>query len=159
MTRKRAHIPMIERLASALADKLPQAMRDDLRSHKVSAATVCKLFTPDHIKLHAWGGSDRWWNLDMRFRGEELKAKDRADTSRAAKAKRIDEKWATFTRAMAKRKKPSKQKTKWPRSLRSSMQPTFINKWNSLMATDKTRKPRAEKRRRWPKRNFVWKGE
>lgn len=100
MTRPRAHIRLSEKLASALADKLPQDVRDDLRARRVPAEEVIRLFTPDHIQLHAWGGPDLWWNLDMRVRGPELKAKDNRDTSRAAKAVRIDEKHEEARRRM-----------------------------------------------------------
>ena len=86
---KRAHVPMQEIAASALADKLPIEERDRLRAAEVPAQNIIRMFTPDHVCLHAWGGSDKWWNLDMRRRGEDLKKKDAADTSRAAKAVRI----------------------------------------------------------------------
>lgn len=89
MSRKRDHIPLSEKLASALADKLSPEQRKDLRERKVSAATVIRLFTPDHNILHTHGGEDLWWNLTMRQRGPELKAKDIADTKIAAKVKRI----------------------------------------------------------------------
>ena len=90
MPRKRAHIPISEIAASFAADRLPAAVRDDLRARKVSAKQILRMFTPDHVILFCWGGPDKWWNLDMRVRGPALKAKDNADTSRAAKAVRID---------------------------------------------------------------------
>ena len=90
MSRPGKHIPMIEKLGSALADKLPREVRDQLRGERVPARQIVSMFTPDHLKLHAWGGEDIWFNLDMRLRGPELKAKDATDTSRAAKADRID---------------------------------------------------------------------
>lgn len=89
MSRKRKYIPLPERLASALADKLPQEQRDQLRAAKVSAKAIIRLFTPDHNILHTHGGPDRWWNLSMAIRGPKLKAKDIADTKIAAKVKRI----------------------------------------------------------------------
>lgn len=92
--RKRSHIRLSDIAASALADKLPQAERDALRAAKVAAQVIIRMFTPDHIKLHAFGGADDWWNLDMRRRGPELKAKDARDTSIAAKAVRIDRRQA-----------------------------------------------------------------
>jgi hypothetical protein len=119
--RKRKHIPMIEITASALADKLHPQEREALRSLKVSARYIMRLFTPDHYpKIHAWGGEDKWWNLDMRYRGPDVKAKDAADTTRAAKAVRIDEKWDEFTRALAKHRKPPKRKSAWPKRKLSS---------------------------------------
>ena len=87
--RKRAYIPYPERLAAALACLLPQDVRAELRALEAPARTVIRLFTNDHIRLHAWGGSDKWWNLHPMMRGPELKKKDAADTSRAAKANRI----------------------------------------------------------------------
>ena len=89
--RKRAYIPLIELLASALADRLSIEERDALRraEPRVPARQIVRMFSPDHIALHAFDGADKWWNLDMRRRGADLKAKDRADTSRAAKSVRI----------------------------------------------------------------------
>ena len=117
MRRARKHIPLIELLASALADKLPAWLRAAHVRQQSSARTIVSMFTPDHIKLHAWGGADKWWNIDMRLRGADLKAKDRADTSRAAKAVRIDKKWGEFTRkaGMGFPKPPKRRrKTRWP---------------------------------------------
>lgn len=120
--RKRDHIPLRELLASALADKLPQAERDRLRADRVSARVINAMFTADHVVLHSFGGPDSWWNLDMRRRGPELAAKDRADTSRAAKVVRLDDKWADFMRRIRSGKKPYGKKPwgyhtrgrKWP---------------------------------------------
>ena len=113
--RKRKHIPMIEIAASALADKLTASHRKALREEKVSARFIVTMFTPDHIDLHSWGGADKWWNLDMRPRGFDLKLKDAADTTRAAKAVRIDKVWGPFTAAMTRGKKPPKRKSAWPK--------------------------------------------
>lgn len=123
--RKRAHIPLIEKLASALADKLPQAERDALREAKVPALQIVRMFTPDHVILHAWGGPDLWWNLTMARRGPELKAKDNADTSRAAKAARIRGETCTGprreirSRGFEKRREPFK----WPKRKFQSRKP------------------------------------
>jgi hypothetical protein len=87
--RPRKYIPLPERLASALADKLPQEQRDQLRAAKVPAKAIIRLFTPDHNILHTHGGADKWWNITMRERGPELKAKDGNDTRIAAKVKRL----------------------------------------------------------------------
>lgn len=87
--RKRDHIPLSELLASALADRLPAAHRDELRAAKVPADNVIRLFTPDHNHLHALGGSDAWWNITMAFRGADLKAKDNRDTGIVAKSDRL----------------------------------------------------------------------
>lgn len=112
--RKRKKIKTADLAAAALAALLPAETRDALRAAKVPAAQVLRLFTPDHIVLHAWGGSDAWWNLDMRRRGPDLKLKDARDTSRAAKVVRIEEKWGPFTRAMAKgkKRKPAKRRSR-----------------------------------------------
>ena len=87
--RPRKYIPLPERLASALSMLLPQEQRDDLRARKVPAKAVIRLFTPDHIILHAHGGPGKWWNITMALRGPNLKAKDNSDTSIAAKVARI----------------------------------------------------------------------
>jgi hypothetical protein len=106
---------MIEIAAAALAERLPPEDYDKARIERWPASRVIRLFTPDHIALHAWGGSDRWWNLSMTRRGPELKAKDAADTSRAAKVKRIDETWRAFTRAVIAGRKPPKKQSRWPK--------------------------------------------
>lgn len=106
---------MIEIAASALADKLPQEERDRLRLERVSARTILRLFTPDHVQLHCWDGPDRWFNLDIRRRGPAVLIKNAEDTSRAAKAVRIDDKWSEFTRAMTKGKKPPRRESEWPK--------------------------------------------
>jgi hypothetical protein len=113
--RARAYIPLTELLASALSMLLPQEERDAMRAARVPASAVIKLFTPDHIQLHTFGGKDTWENLDMKRRGPALKLKDNRDTSIAAKARRIDERWMPFTRAMASGTKPPKRISKWPK--------------------------------------------
>jgi len=87
--RARKHIPIKELLASALADRLPQEQRDYLREHHLPARQIIAMFTPDHNHLHALGGVDKWWNITMRRRGPELKAKDNRDTSIVAKVDRL----------------------------------------------------------------------
>ncbi len=89
--------------------------RDLHRQHKTPAREIVALFTPDHVKLHAWEGEDKWWNLTMTRRGPELKAKDHADTSRVAKVKRIDAKWEPFMRAVATGRKPPVKRSRWPK--------------------------------------------
>jgi hypothetical protein len=113
--RKRKHIPREERLAAALVCLLPQAERDYLRRTDWPASRVIALFTFDHIHLHAWGGSDEWRNLDPKRRGAELKAKDASDTSRAAKARRLDEQWGDFMRRTASGRKPTRRQSRWPK--------------------------------------------
>ena len=119
--RKRKHIPMIEIAASALADKLSIYEREIAKERRLPAREVVRLFTPDHLDLHCLGGVDRWYNLDMRRRGPDLKSKDQLDIARAAKVKRINEKWGPFMRAIAAGRKPPKKQSRWPkRKLRST---------------------------------------
>jgi hypothetical protein len=107
--RKRKHIPIIQLLASALADMLPAAERDALRAAKVPAIKIVRMFTPDHNILHAWGGPDKWFNLTMKRRGKALKKKDNEDTSRVAKAIRVNEKHEEFrSRLLAPVKRPAR---------------------------------------------------
>jgi hypothetical protein len=111
--RKRKHIPIIQIAASALADKLPQHVRDLMREGKAPAKKILSMFTPDHVQLHCWGGRDSWWNLDMRMRDASLKAKDAADTARAAKAIRVSEKHQEFRKRLLSVKKRKKPKSRW----------------------------------------------
>lgn len=87
--RARKHIAMRELCAAALSQLLPQAERDALRASKVPAKQIISLFTPDHVHLHALGGSDRWHNITMTRRGPALKSKDIRDTSIVAKSDRL----------------------------------------------------------------------
>jgi len=116
MTRPRKHIPLIELLASALADKLPYLERQWHREHGTTAREIVRMFTPDHVCLHCWDGDDTWDNLTMTRRGSALKAKDAADTKRAAKVKRIEEKEKRWRKFMRKASAPSRplQKRRWP---------------------------------------------
>lgn len=91
--RKRDYIPLPEKLAATLACFLPQDQRDDLRSRKVPASEVLSLFHFDHIVLHAFDGSDLWWNLDPKL-VKSHREKSKRDTSIVAKAKRLNRKWA-----------------------------------------------------------------
>lgn len=109
--RPRKHIPLSELLASALADNLPPEQRDQLRAAKVSAQTIIRLFTPDHAILHSMGGSDKWWNIIMSTRGPALKAKDRRDTSIAAKTKRLTAAQEATQRAILKPCGQKRQRT------------------------------------------------
>lgn len=88
MSRARKAIRREDYLAAALACLLPQKRRDELRAAKVPAQEVIRLFSPDHVVLHAHDGSDAWWNLHPRLRPEH-KEKSRRDTAIAAKIKRI----------------------------------------------------------------------
>jgi hypothetical protein len=117
MKRKRKRIRPVELLAAALADKLADHERIQLRRDRVPAEQIIRMFTADHITLWCWGGEDKWWNLDMRRRGPELKAKDASDTSRAAKVVRVSSAWREFTRRMtstADLGRVGPHKRKWP---------------------------------------------
>lgn len=120
--RARKHIALRERLAAALSQLLPQEQRDQLREAKVPARQVISLFTPDHNILFALAGPDEWWNITMRIRGPELKAKDNRDTSIAAKVKRVAEQHEEFRRrVLAPTKRRVTRDNGWPkgRKLRS----------------------------------------
>jgi hypothetical protein len=113
--RARKHIAIAEKLASALADRLPQHERDALRASRVPAQQIIRMFTPDHNVLHTHGGSDKWFNLTMRRRGPELKAKDNRDTSIAARAVRLSDEHEDFRRrVLAPVKRPRERKSRFP---------------------------------------------
>jgi hypothetical protein len=89
MPRKREYIRMPDRLAAALALLLPQDQRDDLRSRKVKAEQVIRLFEMDHHPiLHAFGGPGLWWNLEPKLKRPH-REKSAQDTSIVAKVKRL----------------------------------------------------------------------
>ncbi len=112
--RARRHISLSERYAAALACLLPAELRDLYREEKVPAATIIAQFEIDHIVLHAFDGSDLWWNLDPVLKPAH-REKSRRDTSIVAKAARIDTKWKDFTAAMATGHKPPQRMTRWPK--------------------------------------------
>lgn len=116
MTRKREHVPMAEQLAAALSMLLFPHERDALRERKAAAKDVRAMFELHHVKLHAWGGEDRWWNLDWQAKAVHRELA-KQDTARAAKAVRIDEKWRAFTRGMKPRRKPA-ARSRWPKRRR-----------------------------------------
>jgi len=115
MRRQRKHIPIVEIAASALADKLSGYENSIAKERRLSAKEIIRLFTPDHLDLHALGGKDKWWNLDMRRRGPDLKSKDQLDTSRVAKVRRLDDKWRDFLRRTRTGIKPLKRASQWPK--------------------------------------------
>jgi hypothetical protein len=113
--RARKHIPIAEKLASALADRLPQHERDALRASRMPAQQIIRMFTPDHNVLHTHGGSDKWFNLTMRRRGPALKAKDNRDTSIAAKSVRLSDEHEDFRRrVLAPVKRPREHRSRFP---------------------------------------------
>ena len=111
---KRKYIPLRERYAAALACLLPQEDRDFFRRTHSPAASVIARFEIDHITLFAFGGRDKWWNLDPKLKPAH-REKSRRDTSIVAKAKRIDHRWKAFTAAMAQGHKPPQRISRWPK--------------------------------------------
>jgi hypothetical protein len=116
MPRRREYIPYEQRLAAALACLLPAELRDRLRRDRIPASEVIKLFTYDHIALHALNGSDLWHNLDPRQRGPDLDRKDAIDTGIAARVKRLAAQHDDFRRrVLAVRKVKRKVTSRWPK--------------------------------------------
>lgn len=115
--RKRKAIRKDDYLASALSLLLSYEERTALRRAKVPASAVLRMFSPDHIELHALGGSDAWHNLHPTLR-EPHKEKSKRDTSIVAKVKRIVAKQAPRPRVKAayavSRQKPDWVATKRP---------------------------------------------
>ncbi len=126
MTRKRAYIPLTERLAAALACLLTIDQRDDLRRRKVPAKMVLQFFEWDHLHLHAQGGSDAWHNLDPRQVAQH-RTKSRRDTSIVAKSKRLAKEHEEFRlRILAKTVGPYvKTSSKWA----NRPIPSRVNPW------------------------------
>src|SRR5258706_14121138 len=79
---------MKTKLAAALACLLPQRDRDILRACAVPADDILRRFEWDHVRLHAFGGSDAWQNIDPKLK-EVHREKSRRDTSIVAKVKRL----------------------------------------------------------------------
>ena len=114
MPRPRKHIPLSEKLAATLACLLTQEHRDSLRGRKASASEVLSLFHFDHIELHAFNGSDSWFNLDPKLVNLH-REKSKADTSIVAKIRRIDKKWSEFMTKTTTKPKKLEKKYKWPK--------------------------------------------
>jgi len=122
--RRREYIPCEQRLAAALAWLLPAKDRDLARREHWRAQDVIRMFSFDHLGLHALGpqlGSDRWWNLDPKQHGPDLDRKDAIDTGIAARVKRLAAQHEDFRRrVLAIRKVKRKVRSRWPkRNLRS----------------------------------------
>lgn len=112
--RRRKHIPLAQQLAAALACLLPQETRDDLRRRRVPAREVIRLFSPDHIALHALGGADAWWNIDPKLR-EPHAIKSRKDTGIVAKVRRIQGRVTPeASRLLLPKPKRRKARSQWP---------------------------------------------
>lgn len=114
MKRARKYVSIREHWAAALAELLPAEQRDDLRKRKMPAKTVISLFEQHHNILHAFGGSDRWWNLTPMLKAPHRVTAAR-DTKIVAKARRIDQKWDQFMRATAGGKRPAERQSRWPK--------------------------------------------
>jgi hypothetical protein len=79
---------MKTKLAATLACLLPQSERDEYRRGRVSAETILRLFEFDHVRLHALGGTDKWFDLDPKLHAVH-REKSRRDTAIVAKVKRL----------------------------------------------------------------------
>jgi len=85
----RKRIPLVEKLAAALACLLPEQERGALRTvSMISAAEVLKRFEWHHIVPYAWGGADKWWNLHPMPK-QEHKEQTKRDLKAMAKSNRI----------------------------------------------------------------------
>ena len=116
MRRKRKYIPILQLLAAALVEQLRPEQQVALRASMGSASGVIRMFTPDHIALHALGGSDRWYNLHMRLRGVDVLKKNATDTTVVAKVRRVSDAHKDFVRRVlgpVKRKK--RHASRWPK--------------------------------------------
>ncbi len=114
--RKRKYIPYPERLAAALALLLPPGIEVDLRGRRAPARAVIRMFTNDHIVLHALAGSDKWWNLHVKLRSPAVLAKNANDTSVVAKVKRVSAAHKDFVRrVLAPVKRPARKHSRWPK--------------------------------------------
>jgi hypothetical protein len=131
MKRKREYIRAEDKIASLLADRLPPAERESLRQLKPPASAVTRKFEWDHIVLYAFGGSNKWHNVQAVLRAEH-REKSRRDTSIVAKTKRIQEANAQHIARMAE--------------LGKAVTDRFIQN------TEVLRSFRAK--RRWPSRSF-----
>jgi hypothetical protein len=113
MARSR-YIPYPELLAAALAQILPEAMRNDLRRRKVSAEEVIGQFNRHHIRKHADDNVpddevNKWHNLhwftEADHRDQEASLNDRKYTRAIKRGNR------ELTRSTAR---PSAPKRQWP---------------------------------------------
>lgn len=115
--RKRKAIRKDDYLAAALSLLLSYEERTALRRTKVPASAVLRMFSPDHIELHALGGSDAWHNLHPTLRAPH-KEKSKRDTSIVAKVKRIQARHAP-QKAAGKRSPAPPAKTRPARKIAS----------------------------------------
>lgn len=137
--RKRKAIRKDEYLAAALSMTLSYEERTALRRARVPAKSILAMFSPDHLVLHCWGGSDLWWNLTPTLR-ETHKEKSKMDTKRAAKVKRLVAKLA--------RPAPGKPAGAFSRRATKTLRP------KRKMASRPLKTPFAA--RRFPKRDRCW---
>lgn len=107
----RAHIGLKTKLASALL-ALGLIPYEDAKA--MGEANFLSLFTWDHGSLHAFGGTDAFYNLTPRLI-QEHRAKSRKDTGIVAKSVRITKQQENFRRRMlAKDAGDPKPKSRWP---------------------------------------------
>ena len=113
--RKRKYISYPERLAAALVELLSVEQQVDLRARQAPARAIIRLFTNDHIVLHALGGKDKWWNLHARLRGPDVLKKNASDTTIVAKVKRVAAVHNDFVRRVTGPVKVRRRnKSRWP---------------------------------------------
>lgn len=108
----RKHIPWKEKYAAALVCLLPEHLRNFYRDNRCSPDVIIEQFEVDHIVLHAFGGTDDWWNLDPILKPVH-REKTKRDVGIVAKAKRTDKWWGPHKDAMAEGRKPPKRKSRW----------------------------------------------
>ncbi|MBC6444593.1 MAG: hypothetical protein GDA50_04065 [Alphaproteobacteria bacterium GM202ARS2] len=94
---QRDYIPYPERLAAALAELLPEDVRNDLRARQVPAKDVIALFEADHNVAVKLGGPGKWWNLTY-MRPKFHKVKSRHDRRMIAQAGRYERLHLTGTK-------------------------------------------------------------
>lgn len=144
--RARKHIPLREKLASVLAEKLPEDERARLREARVPADQILAMFSPDHDYYHTWGGSDEWWNLTMRLRPEHVE-KTKRDVGIIAKADRMEEAQHALASAMAKKAGQEPPPPPETRRRRQDPVPAFETVYSSR---EETTHEQPKRKSQWP---------
>jgi hypothetical protein len=120
-----------EQLAAALLQLLPAEIAIELRRRKATAKEIRALFQLDHGVLHAHDGANAAWNLWWMITPDH-REKSKADTSKAAKTKRISAETEAFrAKLLAKtghgiiREPTKKSKMSWPKGRKLQSRNTF----------------------------------
>ncbi len=118
---RRKYIRTKDRLASALADLLPEDVRNELREAKVDPDVVISMFQLDHNVPVALDGTNDWWNLThLQVAAHAVKTK--RDVKAIAKARRYEKlEYASSGRTAPKRKWPSRKMPSRPFPKRSKV--------------------------------------